>query len=127
MSALFDKSIDVLSKSLDFYSLRQGVIADNIANAETPFYKAREVEFETDLARAIEADSQGLSSNAVDSLQARITQDIHSEIGQDRNTVDMDREMAKMTRNDIQYSAASQAISRKFAILKYAISEGSER
>lgn len=127
MSTIFDTSTEVLEKSLDFYSLRQSIIADNIANAETPFYKARQVEFEADLASAIQAEASGLGGDAIENLQPRVVQDIHSEIGQDRNTVDMDREMARMTRNDIQYQATSQAISKKFAMLKYAISEGTDK
>jgi flagellar basal body rod protein FlgB len=35
--------------------------------------------------------------------------------------------MAAMTKNDIQYSAATQAVSKKFALLRYAITEGGER
>ena len=41
MSSLFDQTFDVLSKSLDLHLLRHEVITDNIANAETPHFKAR--------------------------------------------------------------------------------------
>ena len=58
------------------------------------------------------------------SVEANITQDPHSEMGQDLNTVDMDREMAAMTKNDVQYSAGTQMVNKKFFFLKYAIGEG---
>ena len=126
MGKLFDNSIDVLGKSLDGYLLRHDVISDNIANAETPGFKARRVDFETALQRAVESEQSGTANN-LDSVRPTIYEDPYSEEGQDLNTVDMDREMAAMNKNDVKYSASSQAISRKFALLRYAISEGSEK
>jgi flagellar basal-body rod protein FlgB len=127
MAEMFDSSFDVLQKSLDMYLLRHSVIADNIANAETPFFKARQVNFEGELQKAIEDKQNGIAGRDIASVQPSITEDIESESGQDRNTVDMDREMAAMTKNDMKYSAASQAVGKKFALMRYAISEGSER
>lgn len=121
---LFDKTIDTLSKSLDLQLLRQSVISDNIANAETPHFKARRVEFESELQKAVEANETGAMGPEISQVQPNIYQDPASEMGQDLNTVDMDREMAAMTKNDIQYSAGTQMINKKFSILKYAIGEG---
>lgn len=125
MNSLFDKNIDLMSRSLDLYLLRHNVITDNIANAETPNFKSRKIEFESQLQRAIESESQGFDS-AINDVVPVIYEDIESESGQDRNTVDMDREMAQLSKNDVKYSAASQAIQKKFAFLKYAISEGAK-
>lgn len=127
MSSLFDTSTRAIEKSMDLYLTRHKVIADNIANAETPFYKARQVDFEAQLQRAVASEEAGLAGVEIESVRPVITQDPDSELGQDLNSVDMDREMAKMTKNDIQYSASSQMISKKFALLKYAISGGNER
>lgn len=124
MSRIFDGSIPVLEKALDMYLVRHSIISDNIANAETPFYKARQVDFEAELARAVETEEIGLSDSAIGGLTPQITQDTRSELGQDLNTVDMDREMSKLTKNDVQYSAATQAIAKKFALMKYTISGG---
>lgn len=126
MDLLFDKNIDLLSKSLDLHLIRHAVTADNIANAETPYYKARRVEFEGELQRALEAQDAGFGepSRGLASVQPIIFEDANSEMGQDMNTVDMDREMAEMNKNDVKYTAATQAISRKFSLLKYAIQEG---
>ena len=125
MANLFEKDIDVLSKALDLYLARQSVIADNIANAETPGYKARRLDFETELQRAVEAqENPAFPARDISSITPTLYQDPESERGQDLNTVDMDREMAEMTKNDLRYSAATNAISRKFALLKYSISGG---
>ncbi len=127
MSSLFDTSTRALEKSMDLYMTRHNVIADNIANAETPYYKARQVDFEGQLQRAVQAEEMGLAGVDIDEVKPSISQDPDSELGQDLNSVDMDKEMAKMTKNDIQYSAASQMISKKFALLKYALSGGNDR
>jgi flagellar basal-body rod protein FlgB len=119
---LFDKTIDVLDKSMDLYLLRHQITSDNIANAETPFFKARRVDFEQELQRAVEESDMGLRDIA--SVTPNIYEDPYSEVGQDLNSVDMDREMAEMTKNDVRYSATTQTISKKFALLKYAIGEG---
>lgn len=117
---LFDKNIQILEKSMDMYLVRHSVIADNIANAETPQFKARRVDFEQELQRASEQQDVGLGRN-IASITPNVYQDTESEVGSDLNTVDMDREMADMTKNDLKYSAATQSISKKFALLKYAI------
>lgn len=121
---LFDKTVDTLSKSLDLQLVRQSVISDNIANAETPGFKARRVEFEKELQQAVEASDFGISGPEIQKVQPTIIQEPNSELGQDLNTVDMDREMAAMTKNDIQYAAGTQLINKKFFFLKYAIGEG---
>jgi flagellar basal-body rod protein FlgB len=121
---LFDKTIDTLSKSLDLHLLRQSVISDNIANAETPGFKARRVQFEDELQRAVDATETGAIGPEINDVQPNIVQEPNSERGQDLNTVDMDREMAAMTKNDVQYSAATQMVNKKFLFLKYAIGEG---
>lgn len=127
MSSLFDTSTRALEKSMDLYLTRHNVIADNIANAETPYFKARQVEFESELQRAVASEEQGLAGIDIENVRPVVFQDADSEQGQDLNSVDMDREMARMTKNDIQYSAATQMISKKFALLKYAISGGNDR
>lgn len=129
IDSLFDKNIDLLSKSMDMQLLRHSVIADNIANAETPHFKARRVDFEKELERAVEAQENGITgaSRGIASAEPVVYEDAVSESGQDLNTVDMDREMAELTKNDVKYSAAVQAMTQKFALLKYAIQEGGSK
>ena len=127
MAQLFDSTIEALNRSLDLHMQRHAVIADNIANAETPGFKAKRVDFEDSLARAIEAGEQGLAGRDIAAVQPIVSEETNSELGQDLNTVDMDREMAAMTKNEVQYNAATQVISKKFSLLRYAITEGSEK
>jgi len=118
---IFDRTFKALETTLDFCLLRHSVISDNIANAETPGFKARRVHFERELAKAVDETAEDTSALQV---SPTIEEDPRNEVGQDRNTVDMDREMAELAKNDVKYSATSQTISKKFALLKYAILEG---
>jgi len=130
MNPLFDNSIGVLSKALDMHLLRHSVIADNIANAETPGFRARRVDFEQELQRAVDANATAGEEGvyrALASTSPVVSEQLNSSKGIDQNTVDMDREMAAMTKNDVKYSSATQMINKKFALLRYAISEGSDR
>ena len=113
MGSLFDQTFDVLSKSLDMHLLRHEVITDNIANAETPHFKARRVDFEAELQKAVDANDIGVgNARGIASVQPVVYEDEQSELGQDLNTVDMDREMAAMTKNEIQYTAAKEAVAK---------------
>lgn len=123
--SIFDKTIDTLNTALDMQLIRHSVISNNIANAETPHYKSRRVEFEETLQKAVEANDSGIEENALSSVRPVIFEDYEADRGQDLNTVDMDREMADLTKNDLKYSAGTEAIARKFALLKYTITEGS--
>ncbi|MEZ4750103.1 MAG: flagellar basal body rod protein FlgB [Bdellovibrionota bacterium] len=133
MSQLFDKTINTLSTALDLYMVRHNVITDNIANAETPGFKARRVEFEQELQNSIEKEKQGVADaeggieRSLSSIKPILYEDPNSEVGQDRNSVDMDREMAMLKKNEVKYNAATQSVIKKFSLLKFAISEGSNR
>lgn len=53
-----DKTLKALAASLNFRQMRQEIISSNIANADTPGYKAKRVDFEKALARALDVDGQ---------------------------------------------------------------------
>jgi flagellar basal-body rod protein FlgB len=117
-------SLDLQGQALQLRSERQRLIASNIANADTPGYVARDMDFAKTLRAAtgslpaastmatshaghIGADAPGLSGGLVasDLLYATASQ---SSI--DRNTVDMDRERASFADNAIKYEATLRFI-----------------
>ena len=64
-----DKTIDALATSLNFRQMRQEIISSNIANSETPGYKAKRIQFEEALARALDVDGQnGMKANQREAL-----------------------------------------------------------
>lgn len=134
MSNLFDKTTNALQTSLAMRQMKQNVISSNIANAETPGYHAKKIDFEEALARAIDLDSlRGVSTTdaahiSVGGKSARVRPEIYENpegaINNDGNTVDLEKEMSNLAENGIMYKAALQLINKKLAALKYAASDG---
>jgi flagellar basal-body rod protein FlgB len=131
-----DKTIQALAASLKYRQLRQELIASNIANAETPGYKAKKIDFEDALARALDVDDE-LKMNTTDSkhfnvggggfnnLQPEVHEDANGIVSPDGNSVDRDQEMADMAENKIMYDASVSLLNKKLGLMKYAV--GSDR
>ncbi len=135
MSQIFDKTTDALATSLNMRLLKQNVTASNIANAETPGYHAKKMDFEEALGRALDIDGlKGMSTSSsehypvgggsITKVKADIYENPDGKISNDGNTVDLEKEMASLAENAIQYRAALQLINKKLGALKYAASEG---
>lgn len=138
-----------MSRGLDAASLRQEVISDNIANVDTPGFKASRVSFEDELRRALQglegsppADGRG-SPPAVRlvgthpghivaghqprgpaEIRPRIVTDTASSMRNDGNNVDVEAQMAELAENTVLYNALVRQISAQFANLRTAINEG---
>ncbi len=135
MSQIYDKTAQALAASLKFRSLRHNVTASNIANAETPGFKAKKLDFEGALARAVDLDgmrSMTTSDNehfvvgggSVSKTRADIYDNPDGVTSNDGNTVDLENEMATLQENSILYKAALQLMNKKLGTLKYAASDG---
>ena len=106
---------DLLSQMLDASSLRHRVIAQNIANVNTPGYKRLEVAFEEELGKLL-----GRGSAASGAMPT-----VHEGDGVERvdgNTVDIDREVGDLNKNGLLYQAAAQILASRFGSLRAAIS-----
>lgn len=132
---IFDSApVNLLEKALAGSSLRHKVISNNIANINTPGYKRMEVSFEDELAAAADSGEsrQGLTrthpghmlpeSAAADSSRIRTID--NTSMRTDGNNVDVDAEMAAMTKNNIFYNTVAQQISVYYANIKSAIKGG---
>lgn len=127
MSNLFDKTTDALATSIRMRQLRHNVTSSNIANAETPHYHAKKVDFENALASALEMDnislSEGGSSNYTEKLSVEAYDNPDVAVNNDGNTVDLEKEMSALAENSIMYKTALQLINKKMAAMKYALGE----
>src|SRR4051812_16817311 len=132
MSGLFDKTTQALQASAQFRQLRQNITTANIANAETPGYTAKKVDFEDALARAVDTDGMNTmatsdprhfptSGGSIDRVSADVYDNPDVSKNNDGNTVDMEKEMSSLAENSILYKAAIQLINKKIAAMKYAI------
>lgn len=128
-----DQTIDALSSSLNFRQMRQEILAANVANAETPGYKSKKIDFEEALARALDLDKQqslatthyrhfNVGGGGFNNLEPTIYEDPNGIVSEDGNTVDRDQEMSQMVENKILYDASVQLLNKKLGLLKYAAS-----
>lgn len=135
MADLFDKTTLALAASNRMRSLRQNVISANVANAETPGYVAKKVDFEDALQRAVDLEGVGkmqgmepehypTGPGALANVQADTYDNPEGSVNNDGNTVDLEREMSALAENSIMYKAAIQLINKKMAALKYAATDG---
>ena len=119
------EAIDFQSQALVLRAERQRLMASNIANADTPGYQAREMDFANALRQATlcQRDASGCAENAGDRAAALGAQqgagfadrpDLlyarHSQDSIDRNTVDLDRERASFVDNSVKYEATLRFI-----------------
>jgi flagellar basal-body rod protein FlgB len=109
-----DPVFAVLNSALDGLSLRQRVIADNIANVDTPGFRATTVDFETSLRSAIESGGR-------DEVSAQLLA-TDTPVGANGNNVDLRKETLAATQTQFQYQLMTRAVSDRFALIKTAAS-----
>jgi flagellar basal-body rod protein FlgB len=101
----------VLNAALDGVSLRQQVIADNIANVDTPGFRASSVDFETSLRAAI-------ASGNVDGALAPTTMPTDTPVGANDNNVDLRKETLAAIQSQFQYQVLTRATSDRFDLVR---------
>ena len=136
VGGIFTKQDRLAMSSLDQRLKRGQVIGANIANAETPGYRALGYDFEQQLqAKSNLEDGVRMRvsnprhlKNSFTKADGTITPDVYvrptESVGEDGNTVDVDVEMANMAQNQILYRTATELINRKVGMLRYAINGG---
>ena len=134
-TTLFSPTITLLERLLDLRMERHTLIAGNLANADTPRYRAMDIAFEDSLRTALARDGlaaplrthlRHLSAFGQDRLAATPTlvPRKSASVGNDLNTVDMDTEMTQLVQNQLLYNATAQLLSKKLGSLRLAIDGG---
>lgn len=135
---LGDRVVDTLARGLDAASLRHQVTANNLANVNTPGYKRGRVQFEEQLAAALQGAASPRQRVALATTHpghrtdprasalptAKIVTDTTLGLRNDGNNVDLETETAILARNSLWYTAMSRLISDRFNLLRHAITEG---
>jgi flagellar basal-body rod protein FlgB len=127
-----DKTLKALTTALNFREMRQELISSNVANANTPGFKAKKMDFEEALARALDVDGQmqmgvtderhhNVGNGGFNNLEPEIYDDPNGVVSENGNTVDVEAEMAKMAENKLMYDTLVQLINKKMGLMKYAI------
>lgn len=128
---LFSGTISKLEGALRYSATKQKVISQNIANVDTPNYKAKDVSFKASLNDAV---GQSLSTNRTDTRHflfkqspdttAAIINKNQTSYNENGNSVDIDQEMADLATNQIYYNALTERVSGKFSTLQNVIRGG---
>ncbi len=135
IKGLFGSTINLLANSLDIRAEKHKHIASNIANIETPGYKAMDINFASEL-KKMEGTVNGtpgmVSTNPLH-MDAKSTMSGYSPEavkkptdyeGLDNNSVGLENEMVKMADNSMMYGLSVKLLQRKLAGLMTAIKEG---
>lgn len=112
-----------LEKGLWALSLRQRVIADNLANASTPGFKRGDVSFARELAAYLDT-ATGPVPGPSPSFLPSFYRETGTSSRLDGNNVDVEREMASLLETALLYEAAVRQLAGKLRILQMAASEG---
>jgi flagellar basal-body rod protein FlgB len=128
---LFSNTVSTLEKALNYSSAKQKVISQNIANVDTPNYKAKDVSFKAQFEHAL---GQSFQSNRSDARHFEFGSRVSSGPGmvtkknvnynENGNSVDLDKEMADLATNQIYYNALTERINGKFNSLQSVIRGG---
>ena len=136
MAFEISKTFGILQKSLALRQIRGDMIASNIANADTPYYKSKDIRFE----EALQKETQNLYENKSHTLKLAVTspmdiepknidddfrpivffRDGHLERN-DGNSVDIDVETTEMAKNSLAYQATVAAVKKEIQIFNAAI------
>lgn len=141
MSIKVSATQDLAAKALDYRAVRQDMISSNIANADTPFYRPRDIRFEDMLAQE-KAKVLGQSSPKLEMAQTSgahfalldeqnisksktFFRDGHM-ARNDGNSVDLDVETTEMSKNSIMFTALVNAMKKDSGIYKSVIEASSK-
>ncbi|WP_457621911.1 flagellar basal body rod protein FlgB [Persephonella sp.] len=122
MSELFSH-IDRLEEKASYFLERTKVIQSNIANADTPFYKPKDLIFEKVLTEQIKlkkTDPKHIDPFPEERSSIKLVEQ-GKLTGYDQNQVNVEEELAKLAESSIMYKTLLESMKKEMAKLKYAI------
>ena len=126
MTNSIKQQFEVLGKALEIRNRKNEILASNIANAATPNYKARDIDFETELARSMSAGPITKTNHnhfavASKSLPGKVQYRQPLNPSMDGNTVELAIEQMEFSENTVRYQTTLNFINSKLAGLMSAI------
>lgn len=112
--------INVLDKAADAAWLRNEVISNNIANADTPGYKRQDVDFESQLHKALgKADADNMDAKVSALRRRELEPTTHSDFSEydyrlDENNVDIQVENVNLAKNQLKYNGLMTSVRMEF-------------
>jgi flagellar basal-body rod protein FlgB len=120
-----DRNFPVLQDLLSWTSKRQQALGSNVANLDTPGYRAQDYSFEQELASSIVMTSTSPKhiTPIQESSNARLFE-VETREKPNGNNVDIDRELTEITKNGVQYLTLVQYLNQKIRTLRSSITDG---
>jgi flagellar basal-body rod protein FlgB len=120
-----DKGFNILQKIIHAADIKQKVISSNIANADTPGYKAKDVKFDNLLGKEMKLLTTNGKHLGGDAGTVSAKTEVEDNLSwEDKNNVELNVEVAKMTENALLHDTAITIMSTKIRMYKTAISRG---
>ena len=128
------RSVERMGAVLDVRAAQNRVISSNIANEDTPGYRAKEIHFFKDTLAAVRQDAKSVTMHITNDrhlmlpsmttqVPGRIAEVPAADLPLDANLVNLDLEMAKLSDNAMQYKAIAELLARRFRGLPNVIRE----
>ncbi len=132
MDFYHDQTLNAMEAYLTRLTQRQQIISSNLANIDTPGYATKDISFHATMEELLSEDSVGLQTTHPEhrqgwipispQVQAFEVQGLPSRA--DRNNVDIDKEMLKLSETSFGYSLITQLVRGKFRTIASSINEG---
>lgn len=132
-----DGALQFQQSALRLLEQRQQILASNIANADTPGYQARDIDFSAELAKATHGgamavapvslsvtSSRHLLASGAPALDSQLLYRIPDQPSADGNTVDMDRERTQFVDNSVRYQSSLTILGNQFKQLASVLANG---
>jgi flagellar basal-body rod protein FlgB len=121
--------IAALRRQMSIAVAKQTVAAGNLANVDTPGYRAREIDFSRVLDDRLAGSGTLLRTNAnhlsgAEPATVASQEVVDAPARRDGNTVQLDKELLAMSRASGEFAKAQTALAAKFRLVRYALTEG---
>ena len=129
---LFDRLHVGLGRVLDLRSQQAAITSSNIANTDTPNYKAKFIRFDELLEQAVGNQDMALRRTDEAHIHGLFGDHENPEVEEmeapswvmDGNSVQLEREMVRLKSNAMQYAGVTRALNKRLVIMKYVVSQG---
>ena len=127
---IFDKTMSALERRMDLHFKRHVILGGNVANVNTPNYRARELDFAGELQKAVGGDQSKLKTTHSKHLElsglagnvkgdaSHLIVDNSGAVGADGNNVDLDMQMGKISSNSRGYTGSVNLLQIKLRIFR---------
>lgn len=119
--------IDKFKVGLDASWLRNEILANNIANVDTPNFKRSDVRFSKILEDSISMKTtrdKHINPASSSNYSVEVYEDSNTNVRMDGNNVDIEREMNELAKNAIWYNYLTHMVTKKIKLLDLAINGG---